>query len=377
MGERLQVIVLFGGRSGEHDVSLESARSVMAALDPSRFEVVPVGITREGAWLAGEGALEALKQERFEGLTPVTILPDPTRRGLWQLEAEDGAAKLALLRRVDVVFPVLHGTFGEDGTLQGLLEMAGVAYVGCGVLASALAMDKIAFKDTCKAHGLPVADYVAVTRRRWERMPEEVIAEVEAKLRYPLFVKPANLGSSVGISKCADREALRAGLTEAARYDRRLLVEEAVPQAREIEVSILGNEAPSASVPGEIIPSREFYDYAAKYLDDGEAASRLLIPAPLSKEESDRVRAMALEAYRAMDGAGLARVDFLLSRETGELYLNEINTMPGFTKISMYPKLWEASGVPYDKLLGWLIDLALERHYENDRSERIFRAPIG
>ncbi len=377
MGERLQVIVLFGGRSGEHDVSLESARSVMAALDPSRFEVVPVGITREGAWLAGEGALEALKRERFEGLTPVTILPDPTRRGLWQLEAEDGAAKLALLRRVDVVFPVLHGTFGEDGTLQGLLEMAGVAYVGCGVLASALAMDKIAFKDTCKAHGLPVADYVAVTRRRWERMPEEVIAEVEAKLRYPLFVKPANLGSSVGISKCADREALRVGLAEAARYDRRLLVEEAVPQAREIEVSVLGNEAPSASVPGEIVPSREFYDYAAKYLDDGEQASKLLIPAPISEALTERVREMALAAYRAIDGAGLARVDFLLSRETGELYLNEINTMPGFTKISMYPKLWEASGVSYDKLLGWLIDLALDRHYENGRSERIVRAPIG
>ncbi len=375
MAERLKIAVLFGGRSGEHEVSLASARSIMEALDPAKFEVIPVGITREGAWVVGAESMRALESEEYAETCPVTLLPDPTRRGLKALQpcAGPSGADLSLLSRVDVVFPVLHGTFGEDGTVQGLLELANVPYVGAGVLASAVAMDKIMFKHICREAGLPVGAYTYCTRRRWERDAEAVVAEIEGLLDYPVFTKPANLGSSVGITKCGDREALRRGLALAARYDRRLLIEAAVPHAREIEVSVLGNEAPTASVPGEIIPSREFYDYAAKYLDDGAAASRLLIPAPLDEAMTERLREIAVAAYRVIDAAGMARVDFLINGETGEIVLNEINTIPGFTKISMYPKLWEASGIPYRRLLSWLVDLALERHAENARSERIYR----
>ncbi len=372
MVDRLRIAVLFGGRSGEHDVSLASARSVMSALDPAKYDIIPVGITRQGAWIVGPEVLAALQAETLEVQQPVALFADPSRKGLWNVETLDGTARLHLFSRVDVVFPVLHGTFGEDGTLQGLLEMANVPYVGCGVLASALAMDKIAFKDVCKAHNLPLAPYVAVSRRRWEREPQAVLEEIETVLPYPLFTKPANLGSSVGITKCQGRSDLLEGLIEAARYDRRILVEQGVPAAREIEVSVLGNESPSASVPGEIIPSREFYDYAAKYLDQGERASQLLIPAPIGAALTEQVRDLAIRAYRAIDGAGMARADFLLDDESGAVYLNELNTIPGFTKISMYPKLWEATGIPYSQLLSWLIDLALERYGENERSERIY-----
>ncbi len=378
MSERLKIAVLFGGRSGEHEVSLLSAQSVMKALDPSRFEVIPVGITREGAWIVGADPLQALEAETFDETRPAAILPDPTRKGLKQLQPrETQESRLSLLSRVDVVFPVLHGTFGEDGTVQGLLELANIPYVGAGVLASAVAMDKIIFKHVCRDAGLPIPDYVHASRRRWERAPDAVLDEVEAHLAYPVFTKPANLGSSVGIRRCTDRAALHKGLDEAARYDRRLLIEAAVPHAREIEVSVLGNESPSASVPGEIIPSREFYSYEAKYLDEGAEASELLIPAPLNDALTKRIQAMAVEAYRVIDCAGMARVDFLLDGEDGTVYLNEINTIPGFTKISMYPKLWAASGVPYAQLLKWLVDLALERHAENARSERVFRPTDG
>ncbi len=376
MQDQLKVAVFFGGRSGEHEVSLVSARSVMAALNPERYELLPVGITRTGGWITGAGALEALAREDTTELLGAAIFPDPGRAGLWTVtEGTDRGAQLALLSRVDVAIPVLHGTFGEDGTLQGLLELAGIPYVGAGVLGSAAAMDKILFKDVCRAHGLPVAPYVALTRRQWEQDPEAVLEEIEVKaqLDYPLFTKPANLGSSVGITKCHDQEELRRGLDEAARYDRRLLVEAAVPYAREIEVSVLGNDEPEVSIPGEIIPSREFYDYYAKYLDAGEEASRLLIPAPLDEVTVERVRAVAAEAYKAVDCAGLARADFLLNRRTGELFLNELNTIPGFTPISMYPKLWAASGLSYPALLDRLIELARERHADNARSERLFR----
>ncbi len=371
MSEPLKVMLLFGGRSGEHEVSIMSARSVFAALDKTRYEILPVGITRQGAWLVGEDIFAALERESYDDTRPVALLGDPTRKGLWEI----GEGTLTHLSRVDVVFPVLHGTFGEDGTLQGLLELADVPYVGNGVLGSSLAMDKIAFKEVVRAQKLPTPDYTWTTRRRWVAEPERVLAEIEAQLpAYPLFTKPANLGSSVGISKCHNREELRAGLDEAVRYDRRLLVEVAIPHAREIEVSVLGNEVPSASVPGEVVPSREFYDYASKYLDTGENASKLLIPAPLDEEMTRRIRQYALQIYRAIDGTGLARVDFLLNDETGGLYINEINTLPGFTGISMYPKLWESSGIPYPRLLDWLIDLAIERHLEKSRSERVFHA---
>jgi len=386
---KLRVAVIFGGRSGEHEVSLVSAQSVMAALSPDRYEVTPVGITRDGAWIVGSDPVLSLEQEDFSDTRSAAMFADPSRRGLWASVEETGLAaacqegelsevggrmgKLAALSHVDVVFPVLHGTFGEDGTLQGLLELAGVPYVGAGVLCSALAMDKIAFKDVVRSHGLPIPDYVWATRRQWLADADAWLDRIEEKLGYSIFTKPANLGSSVGICKCDNRDELRAGMNEASLYDRRILAECAVPHAREIEVSVLGNEDPIASVPGEIVPSREFYDYTAKYVDTGEDASELLIPAPLDAEMIERVQALAVQTYRAIDGAGMARVDFLLNGETGELYLNEANTIPGFTPISMYPKLWEATDVPYPELLDRLVDLALDRFEENQRSERIYR----
>jgi D-alanine-D-alanine ligase len=386
---KLRVAVIFGGRSGEHEVSLVSAQSVMAALSPDQYEVTPVGITRDGAWIVGSDLMLSLEQEDFSDTRSAAMFADPSKRGLWASVEETGLAaagqagalsqaerrmgKLAVLSQVDVVFPVLHGTFGEDGTVQGLLELAGVPYVGAGVLCSALAMDKIAFKDVVQTHGLPIPDYVWATRRQWLADPDAWLDRIGERLGYPVFTKPANLGSSVGICKCDDRDELRAGMNEAARYDRRILAECAVAHAREIEVSILGNEDPRASVPGEVVPSREFYDYTAKYVDTGADASKLLIPAPLDAEMTKRVQALAVQAYRAIDGAGMARADFLLNGETGELYLNEVTTIPGFTPISMYPKLWEASGVPYPQLLDSLVDLALDRFQENQRSERIYR----
>ncbi|RMF35090.1 MAG: D-alanine--D-alanine ligase [Chloroflexi bacterium] len=354
----MRVGVIFGGRSGEHEVSLRSAVSVMAALDRERYEVVPIGITRDGYWLVGGDPMALLRAEVRGGRQA----PRPAGGPLAQVSA-------LLDQGLDVVFPVLHGPYGEDGTIQGLLEMAGIPYVGAGVAASALAMDKGLFKDLMRAHDLPVVRYQTILRREWEEAPEAVLDRIEGTLRYPIFTKPANLGSSVGVSKCRNRSDLLEGLMEAARFDRKLLAEEAVPHAREIEVSVLGNDEPEASLPGEIIPSREFYDYAAKYIDDGEAASQLLIPAPLTPEETERVRELAVRAYRVMDGAGMARVDFLMNGETGEFFISEANTIPGFTSISMYPKLWEATGLPFAALVDRLIELALARHREQVQRE--------
>lgn len=366
---RLRVGVIFGGRSGEHEVSLASARSVMAAMDREEYEVVPIGITKEGRWIASGDPMKALASGDESLSHPTALLGDPSHRGLVRLEETDAQVTRRGLPELDVVFPVLHGPFGEDGTVQGLLDLAGIPYVGAGVIGSALAMDKIAFKGLMQAHGLPVVEYVALKRKEWEVDPEQTMDRVEEALDYPLFTKPANLGSSVGVSKCHDRAGLAQGLAEAARYDRKLLVERAVPAAREIEVSVLGNDEPIASVPGEIVPSREFYSYAAKYVDEGERASKLLIPAPIPPETAERVRDLAVRAYLVIDCAGMARADFLLSGETGELYVNELNTIPGFTTISMYAKLWEASGIPYPELVDRLIELALERHADRARSE--------
>ena len=364
----IRVGVLFGGRSGEHEISLISARSVMQVMDPEKYQVVPIGITKDGRWLASGDPMAAL-QEGDDGLSsPVALLGDPTHRGIVSLKELEPHLARALVAQLDVVFPVLHGPYGEDGTVQGLLDLAGIPYVGAGVAASALGMEKVLFKDVMRAHGLPVVKYLVVKRKEWERDPEAVLDRVEGELGYPVFTKPANLGSSVGVNKCRTREELARGLADAAQYDRKLLVEAAVPQAREIEVSVLGNDDPIASVPGEIIPSREFYSYAAKYLDDGDRASQLLIPAPLPEEVAERARDLAIRAYLAVDCAGMARVDFLLSRETGELYVSELNTIPGFTAISMYPKLWEASGIPYPELIDRLIQLALERHADLARN---------
>jgi len=358
--DKLRVAVVFGGRSGEHEVSLMSARSVLSALDPARYEILPVGIRKDGRWFGGPDALSAFLEGRAEILDPVAIVGEPGHRALFRWEP---GRELELLQRIDVVFPVTHGSYGEDGTLQGLLEMADVPYVGCGVLASSVAMDKGLFKELMRVRGIPVAESVLFPSSWIEDRRDEVMQRAEAVAPYPLFTKPANLGSSVGVSKCRSRSDLYEGLIDAARYDRRVLVERGI-EAREIEVSVLGNEAPEASVVGEIIPSDEFYSYRAKYLDE---TSRLLIPAPVDPGIAAEVRRLAVEAFKAIDGAGMARADFLLERSTGNLYLNELNTIPGFTKISMYPKLWEAAGLSYSALMDRLIELALERQSQKDR----------
>ncbi|MBN2550569.1 MAG: D-alanine--D-alanine ligase [Anaerolineales bacterium] len=375
MTGKLRVGVIFGGRSGEHEVSLMSARSVLLSLDPDKYEILQIGITHEGVWLVGQNVLGALMQGSISGLAPATLLPDPARHALYQIQDSDRGEILDLLSNLDVVFPVLHGTFGEDGTLQGLLELADLAYVGAGVLGSALGMDKGVFKDVMQAQGIPVVEYFVVSRREIEADAQQIIARAISLAPFPLFVKPANLGSSVGITKCQSQADLLEGLLEAARYDRRVLVERGV-DAREIEVSVLGNDDPQASIPGEILPSREFYSYEAKYIDD---RSTLLIPAPLSPEMTRQIQEWAVRAYRAIDCAGMARVDFLLEKEKpaeqqpARLYLGEVNTIPGFTQISMYPKLWEASGLPYPALIDRLIELALERKADRDRTERRYR----
>ena len=377
MAHKIRIGVIFGGRSGEHEVSLASARSVMDAIDKQKYEIVPIGITHEGRWIASGDPMKALEAGDVDASRPAALLGDPSQHSLMRLQDTERAIEATRLAELDVIFPVLHGPYGEDGTVQGLLELAGIPYVGAGVTSSALGMDKAIFKDVCRAHGLPIVDYLAFKRKEWDADPGGVMDQVEQRLGYPLFTKPANLGSSVGISKCHDRDGLARGLAEAARYDRKLLVEVAVPGAREIEVSVLGNDDPIASLPGEVIPSREFYSYEAKYIDRGEDASRLLIPAPLSPEQTSLVRDLAVRAYRAIDCAGMARADFLLSGQAGALYVNELNTIPGFTAISMYPKLWEATGIPYAELIDRLIGLALERYQDKERSETTYQPSIN
>jgi D-alanine-D-alanine ligase len=373
---KVRVGIIFGGRSGEHEVSLASAQSVMDAIDKEKYEVVPIGITKEGQWIASGDPMKALEAGDTAASRPAALLGDPSHRGLMRLDGDtEQAIETTRLTELNVVFPVLHGPYGEDGTVQGLLELAGIPYVGAGVIGSALGLDKAVFKDVIRAHGFPVVDQVLLKRKAWDADPGKVMDRVEEALDYPMFTKPANLGSSVGISKCDNRSELAAGLAEAAKYDRKLIVEAAVPAAREIEVSVLGNDEPIASLPGEVIPSREFYSYESKYFDAGEDASELLIPAPLSPEMTERVRELAVGVYMAIDCAGMARVDFLLSGETGELYVNEVNTIPGFTSISMYPKLWEATGIPYPELIDRLIELAIERYQDKARSETSYQPP--
>lgn len=372
---KLRVGVLFGGRSGEHEVSLMSARSILEALNPNKYVVTQIGISHDGVWYTGENVLDGLTDGKVEGLSQTAFFPYPANAGLYAIKPIDSTALLELLTSLDVVFPVLHGTFGEDGTIQGLFELADLAYVGAGVLGSSLGMDKGVFKDVMRAHGIPVLESMIFTRSEIEADVSQVAEKSQTLADFPLFVKPANLGSSVGVTKCSSRSDLLEGLLEASHYDRRVLVERGIPNAREIEISVLGNEEPRVSVPGEIIPSREFYSYEAKYIDD---ASQLLIPAPLTPEMTRQIQDLAMRAYRAVDCAGMARVDFLLEREgpdqkPGKLYLSEINTIPGFTKISMYPKLWEASGLSYPQLIDRLIELAQRRKLDRDRTERRFR----
>jgi D-alanine-D-alanine ligase len=364
--KKLRVGILFGGRSGEHEVSLTSATSVLKALDPDKYEVVLIGITRDGGWRwgapAGEADAKALRDVLDQG-KPVTPSVDPSHPGLVPLDSPSSSAGSGG-NVVDVIFPVLHGTFGEDGTVQGVLELAGIPYVGAGVLGSAAGMDKDVMKRLFRDAGLPVVPWVLALRGEWEREPARVRRQIEREIGYPLFVKPANLGSSVGISRVAQARKLAAALDLAAEYDRKILVEKAV-DAREIECSVLGNDRPQASVPGEVIPVNEFYDYEAKYIKEG---SELIIPAKLTPRQTKQVREFSIRAFQAIDGAGMARVDFLLDRKTGKVFVNEINTIPGFTPISMYPKMWEASGIPYPKLVDRLIELACERQQEKNRT---------
>lgn len=365
MSRQIRVGVIFGGRSGEHDVSLRSAQAVMRALDTERFQVVPIGITREGRWLSGGDPLQQLAAGSGLPLAP----PDGTETdaALEETALQEVAEGMSLdvtsaswAQGVDVLFPVLHGPFGEDGTVQGLLELADTPYVGSGVLASSVAMDKVVSKQLFAQAGLPVVPWVPVLRREWRSDPDGVAVKVEREIGYPCFVKPANLGSSVGISKAHHPGELAAAMDEAARHDRKIVVEAGV-DARELEVSVLGNDDPVTSVVGEVVPCNEFYDYAAKYVDD---RSELLIPAPIEPSQSDAVREIAATAFKVIDAAGMARVDFFLERSSGQLYLNEINTIPGFTAISMYPKLWEASGMSFQELVTNLVELAVERHHE-------------
>ena len=368
MSQKLKVGVIFGGRSGEHEVSLRSAESIINALDRDKYEVVPIAITKAGKWLASSEATNLLPSAVMTNADQhVAIFGDPTEKGLARFggENEDGKRD-----RLDVIFPVLHGTYGEDGTIQGLLEMADVPYVGCGVLGSAAGMDKVVMKRLFREAGLPIVEFVHFLRSQWEADPLLVEMRVAEEIGFPCFVKPANLGSSVGISKATDAKTLNEAIALAARYDRKIVVERGV-DAREIEVSVLGNDQPIASLPGEIVPqSAEFYDYQAKYISaDG---ARLEIPANLSEAQTAEIQQLAVQAFQAIDGAGLGRVDFFLEKETGKLLLNEINTMPGFTSISMYPKLWEASGLPYSQLIDRLIELAFERHREKSRNVTSF-----
>jgi D-alanine-D-alanine ligase len=373
MAKRIKVGVIFGGRSGEHEVSLVSAKGIMNAMDQEKYEIVPIGITREGRWIASGDPMKALEAGTPEDSVPVALLGDPSQRGLMRLEASETAVTTTRLSEIDVIFPVLHGPYGEDGTVQGLLELADVPYVGAGVLGSALGMDKALMKIVFRDHGLPVVKYLVIKRKEWERAPKGVMQRIEDTLDYPCFIKPANLGSSVGISKVHQWSELAPALDLAARYDRKMLAEQGV-NAREIEVSVLGNDDPIASVPGEIIPCREFYDYVAKYIDD---RSELTIPADLPPETTQQIQKLAIEAYLAVDCAGMARVDFLLDKDSGQIYVGELNTIPGFTPISMYPKLWEASGIPYSELIDRLIELALERHADKSRSETSYQVPEG
>jgi D-alanine-D-alanine ligase len=380
--KKLRVGVIYGGRSGEHEVSVASAASIMKHLDRSRYEPVPIRIEKDGRWTLADRAptvvkaADVIEHARLQAARPARpgreahIVAHPGDETVLTIERRDaasvpeGASAVVTGLGLDVIFPVLHGPFGEDGTVQGLLELANVPYVGAGVLGSAVGMDKAVAKRLFAAHGLPIAPYVVISRREWERDAPRVTAQVGRELGYPVFVKPANLGSSVGISKARNDHELADAVRMAADFDRKIVIEAAVPNAREIECAVLGNDEPEASVAGEIVPSREFYDYEAKYLDEG---SKLLIPAPITEAQMAEVRRLSIAAFRALDGAGMSRVDFLMDGASGVLYLNEVNTIPGFTTISMYPKLWEASGLAYADLVDRLVSLAIERHAEKQQ----------
>ncbi len=375
MVKKLRVGVIFGGRSGEHEVSVRSARAVIDVLDPRKYEVVPIGITKEGKWLSSAEASRLLPAETKRLLTdeviaeerqPSALIGDPSSNSL-VAESRDDERNQA--QPLDVVFPVLHGTYGEDGTIQGWLEMVGMPYVGCGVLASSCGMDKVTMKALFKEAGLPICRHIWFLRKTWENDRQSILRRTVRELGFPCFVKPANLGSSVGVSRATDKASLERAIELAARYDRKVIIEEGL-NAREIECAVMGNEAPEASLPGEYVvrdKAAAFLDYTEKYSNTGHV--EFVVPAPLSKAVIRRIQQMATRAFQAVDGTGLARVDFFLRRDTNELLINELNTMPGLTDVSGYPKMWAASGIPFPQVIDRLIQLALEYHQEKSRNE--------
>ncbi|HZQ08218.1 MAG TPA: D-alanine--D-alanine ligase [Anaerolineae bacterium] len=367
MTPKIRVGLIFGGKSGEHEVSLASAYSVLRALDPNKYDAVLIGVTKEGRWLTGGNPLKKLVNATQSPLLKAIngSNGDPNLTAMVSQSAAAITSGNALDGVVDVVFPLIHGPNGEDGTIQGLLELADLPYVGANVAASAVGMDKGLMKALFRAAGLPIVEYLVVMRGKWERTPEETISEIEANIGYPCFVKPANLGSSVGVSKAHNWDELTQALATAAMYDRKIIVERAV-EGREIECSVLGNDVPLASLPGEVIPNREFYDYDAKYADEN---TRLIVPADLTSEQTETVQDLAIRAFQAIDCCGMARVDFFLDKRDDRILLNEINTIPGFTSVSMYPRMWEASGLSYPQLIDRLIQLALERSTDKKRNK--------
>lgn len=367
MARKLRVGIIFGGRSGEHEISVRSASAVLRSIDHRKYEILPIAITKEGKWLPPQEAALLLPGSKLASLghnesgSAVAIIGDPSHQGLVSLETN---GKRLQSERLDVVFPLIHGTYGEDGTIQGLLEMAAIPYVGCGVLASACGMDKVAMKQLFAQAGLPICKYLWFLRSQWRTQPQSVIRTIVKEIGYPCFVKPANLGSSVGVSRARDKAALVRAIDLAADYDRKIIVEEAL-DARELECAILGNDEPQASLPGEYVVSDEaarFLDYTEKYTNTGHV--KFVVPAPVSKAATRRIQRMATEAFRSIDGAGLARVDFFLTRDTNELLINELNTMPGLTEVSGYPKMWEASGMSFSQVFDRVVDLAFERHQD-------------
>lgn len=364
--EKIKVGLIFGGRSGEHEVSFCSASSIIKAIDKDKYTVVPIGITKEGRWISPQDSELALQSGRIEGKNTVILLNDPSGRALIRINNNQRLDKSSALERLDLIFSVLHGPYGEDGTVQGLLELADIPYVGAGVAASAISMDKDLMKIIFKQRDLPILKWMTIKRKEWQKDKEKTLSVIQNNFEYPLFVKPTNLGSSVGITKVHKKEELGKAIDLASSYDRKVLIEEGLEEVREIECGVLGNDEPRASVVGEVKPAGEFYDYDSKYID-GE--TQLIVPADFPDGVSRKVQEIALRAFKAVDAAGLARVDFFVSKKENKIYLSEINTIPGFTSVSMYPRLWEASGIPYSDLIDQLIQLALERYQDKKQNK--------
>ncbi len=364
--KKLRVGIIFGGRSGEHEVSYCSATSIINAIDKNKYTVIPIGITKQGKWISPQETARALQSGKIEGKSSVVLLSDPSSKALIYIDSNQGLNKSPDLEKLDVIFPVLHGPYGEDGTVQGLLELANIPYVGAGVAASAISMDKDLMKIIFQQKGLPILKWMTIKRKEWQVDRVETLSLVQKNFEYPLFVKPTNLGSSVGITKVHKKEELEKAIDLASSYDRKILIEQGLEEAREIECSVLGNDEPRASVVGEVKPAGEFYDYDSKYIDEG---TQLIVPADLPDKVSQEVQQIALRAFRAVDAAGMARVDFFVTKKENKIYLSEINTIPGFTSVSMYPRLWQASGIPYPELIDRLIQLALERHQDKNQNK--------